>query len=425
MFALFQRRPALAILLAAWFLPIVMVLLSDPLLEKPVSMGTWTLIGCAIGAASLGLLLGPAPLPTPARMASDRLVLGLALFGGVCGLLFWVMSRKGGMSMEEARHLVHQKALVMGKEAYLFHAGGAASMMAIGVAAQHRKPFRMISLVVLIAVVCWAGFMIQFAARVYAMICIALGIAGMLTRFPKQIISPRGIALGIACLIPLYVLNVLFVEKRMESNFADPEFGEYITAKASTLIRVQDGGIRANSFVISAVWLLLQFTSDPIYYLDFYRGLNMSHDYGLYQFSLIANRIPWYDWQERRNELDTMYESIGILTNVWGTGIRDAAIDFGEIGAVVMFFIMGFAAAKMGAARTIGGRSLHIFLVQWLFYSPFTSPITHRPYQAGLFFLLAWHFIELRNLHRTEGLQSVARRGAENARRRPVEIPAA
>jgi hypothetical protein len=126
-----------------------------------------------------------------------------------------------------------------------------------------------------------------------------------------------------------------------------------------------------------------------------------------------------------RNELDTMYESIGIMTNVWGTGIRDAAIDFGEIGAVVMFFVMGFAAAKMGAARTIGGRALHVFLVQWLFYSPFTSPITHRPYQAGLFFLLAWHFIELRNLRRTEGLQSIALRGAENARRRPVEVPAA
>ncbi|MBL9175725.1 MAG: hypothetical protein JNL10_19435 [Verrucomicrobiales bacterium] len=425
MFAVFQRRPALALLLGSWLLPIIMVLLSEPLLEKPVALGTWILIGCAILAAAMGLLLGPRPQETPQRMASDRLVLGLVAFGGVCGLLFWYMSRGMGSSMEETRHLVHQKALGMGREAYLFHAGGAASLMGIAMAALHRKPFKMLSLALIVALVCWAGFMIIYAARVYSMICVAIALCGFVTRFPKQIFSPRGFALGVAILIPLYILNVLFVEKRMESNFADPAFGEHITAKASTLIRVQDGGIRANSFVISAVWLLLQFSSDPVYYLDFYRTLNISHDYGLYQFSLIANRVPGYDWQDRRNELDLMYESIGITTNVWGTGIRDAAIDFGEVGAVLMFFFMGYAASKMGAARTLGGRALGIFLMQWLLYSPFTSPITHRPYQAALFFLLVWHFVELRMLRRTEALQVIAQRGAENARRGPVEMRAA
>ena len=359
-------------------------------------------------------------------MASDRLVFGLAIFGGICGLLFWAMrGRGGGMSMEESRKLLHEGALAMGREAYLFYLGGASSLMAIAAAAQHRKPLRMISVVLVVAVVCWMGFMIHFAARVYAMICIAIAICGVLSRFPKQIISPRGIALGIAFLIPLYVLNVLFVEKRMESKFADPYFGESVMSKAATLIRVQDGGIRANSFVVSAVWLLLQFTSDPIYFLDFYRTLNIPHDYGLYEFSLIANRVPGYDWQERRNELDLMYESIGITTNVWGSGIRDVAIDFGEVGAVIMFFLMGYAAAKMSAARTIGGRVLSVFLMQWLFYSPFTGPITHRPYQTALYILVVWHFVELRYTRNTESAGSAPRRGAIQAQRKPLEAPVA
>lgn len=424
MFAFFQRRPALGLLLSAWCLPILMVILSDPLLDRPVTLGTWILIGSCIGAASLGLLVGPTPLVKPSRMASDRLVLGIAIFGGICGLIFWAMRGKSGTSMEETRLLVHGGNIGMGKEAYFFYFGGAASLMAIAAASEHRKPLHMMALTVLIGVTCWAGFMIHFAARIFAMLCIAIAICGALTRFPKQIVSPRGIALGIAFIIPLFALNVMFAEKRMESKFADPYFGEYVTSKAATLIRVQDGGIRANSFVISGAWLLLQFSSDPIYFLDFYRTLDVSHDYGLYQFSLISNRVPGYDWQDRRNELNEMYEPIGVTTNVWGSGIRDVAIDFGEVGAVIMFFIMGFATARMGAARTIGGRSLGVFLMLWLLFSPFTTPITQRPYQMGLYLLVVWHFMELRHLRKAEGVRPMARRSAIQEPRGSVEAAA-
>lgn len=111
-----------------------------------------------------------------------------------------------------------------------------------------------------------------------------------------------------------------------------------------------------------------------------------------------------------------MYEAIGTYTNVWGTSIRDAAIDFGEIGAVVMFLVMGWATGWMGATTTLGGRSLHLCLMMWLFYSPYNSPITMRPYQLSLFVLLAWHFVEA---HRHRFLET----GAGERPGRPSALP--
>ena len=412
-----QRRPALTLMLASWFLPILVVLLADPPLDKAISAGTWVLIATCIAAATLGLLVTPRPLVDPPRPAGILLVLGLAAFGAAAGFLFWILTRNTSYSLEEVRNLLHEKAITMTRlQGYLFHAGGASSLIAIVLAAQTRRPLLWIAIAVVAAIVGWAGFMINFGARVYAMIAIALGMCGVLTRFPRQIFSLRGLVLGTAFLIPLYVVNVLFVEKRMESNFANPVFGESIAAKASTLIRVQDGGIAGHPFVVSAAWLLLQFSSDPVYYLDYYRGLNFPHHYGLYQFSLIAQRIPDYDWQEKRDQIDIMYEAIGTYTNVWGTSIRDAAIDFGEIGAVVMFLVMGWATGWMGATTTLGGRSLHLCLMMWLFYSPYNSPITMRPYQLSLFVLLAWHFVEA---HRHRFLET----GAGERPGRPSALP--
>ena len=89
-----------------------------------------------------------------------------------------------------------------------------------------------------------------------------------------------------------------------------------------------------------------------------------------------------------------MYESIGVLTNVWGTGIRDAAIDFRELARSSCSSSAALAAAKWALPEPLADAHSTSFLVQWLFYSPFTSPITHRPYQAGLFFPRR-HFIEL------------------------------
>ena len=59
MLSVFQRRPALVVLLAAWFMPLLLASVVEPMLERPVTLGTWFLIYSCIGAAVLGVCLNP------------------------------------------------------------------------------------------------------------------------------------------------------------------------------------------------------------------------------------------------------------------------------------------------------------------------------------------------------------------------------
>ena len=253
MFALFHDDRRSQPALPPGFLPILLVCCPDPLLRN---RSLWHLdLRCsAIGAASLGFAPGVRPRckhlpgwfgdwPVPALFA-------LGAFAASCSK---VMSRKG-MSMEEARHLVHQKAPSWAK-AYLFHAGGAASMMAIEWRHSTEDPSN--------DLLGGAGIAGGLLGGIHDPVR-RPGVRDDLHRawdrrnadpVPETNHLDPGIAIGIACLIPLYVLNALRGEAH-GVQFRGPRIRGVHHRQGIHPDPRAGRGIRANSFVISAVWLL-------------------------------------------------------------------------------------------------------------------------------------------------------------------------
>ena len=408
MLSVFQRRPALVVLLAAWFMPLLLASVVEPMLERPVTLGTWFLIYSCIGAAVLGVCLNPPPVDSTLIPIPDRTVLYLAAFGGVCGLIYWYLTRNSGLSLEQTRQLLHAGDFAQTTlESYLFQVGGAVSFLSIVLSAQTSRPLLYLPAITGFSVACWIGLMLNTGGRIMAMEMVGMALCCGVVRYPRLVISVRGVAVIIALLIPLLALNIMFVQKRMETLFADPAFADVMISKSTSLLGNQEGSLFSGDFITTGTWMVLQFTSDPIFYLDYFRSLDFSnYHFGLYQFSLLANRIPGYDWQERRFELDALYEPLGIYWNVWGTVIRDATIDFSEFGAVLMFFAVGWLTGRMGLSRLPTGRLLHLFGILWLMFSPFLSIIPHRALQVYLILALGGHWILLR---KTRALESRTR----------------
>jgi hypothetical protein len=387
-----ENNPALGLLFTAWTPPMIMVALTTSVFDEPVGSATFALIAACIIAAAAGIMTRGRQAASEPKPATGRVFWGLTIAGALMGLAYWLLLGNPSATLEEVRNSIHDGTFTQSQAAsYLYQVGGAFTLLSIALATQARRPVNCVLASFGLGATCWAGVVLNTGGRVLLFAFLAAGVCGLLTRFTRQFFSVKGATVTLLVFVPLLLLNVVFVKYRMQSWFDHPELGVSRTQKVETLVGTHADLVLNSEVATSSLWLLLQFTSDPVYYLDYFvKYVDMAPSYGLYQFGIIGNRVPGYDWSAERAAIDTMYERIGVRTNVWGTGVRDSMIDFGAPGAVLFFFFVGVVCALTKTTSHPAGRALYIFSVMWLGYSPYNSPLTLRPVQTAIFITIAW-----------------------------------
>lgn len=129
----------------------------------------------------------------------------------------------------------------------------------------------------------------------------------------------------------------------------------------------------------------------PILYFDFYRAANSQPPaWGGHQFSMLAWRLNLRDGLSIKEDVDAYYALIGIENNVWSTSLREMWIDFGGVGCVLSYAIIGGLSgyAKRMSERIFIAQYLYIFLLSYMIFSPVTSAFRAISMQATTYFLL-------------------------------------
>lgn len=401
MMATFRRHPAMAVLCLGWAFPIFLTSVRLPFQQEALGLGTILFIALCLGAIVVGYRVGRGGGPSGSipTAISTKTPIVLACFGAGAALLVWATGwGTEHLSLEHTRDVQRMAATEQSRiSSYLYQVGCFLGLLAVALVGRVRRPVLVMAVVLAINMVGLFGYIRLTGSRADTLALVALGLSVLLLRFPRQILSIRGLGYMVAIGVPLFVLNVIFVVVRMESLLANPVIAERIMYRAAELVQSPESSVFGNDFLILSSWLLLEYVSDPIYYLNYFLKLEAPPlHYGLHQFSLIANRIPGYDYLVRKEFIDALYQPLGVYWNVWGTSVRDMVLDFGTIGAPLAYFIGGWFTGRTArdAARSVGAQVCYSLLLVWLFYTPFYSPIILRPFQMALIFGIVWYVVE-------------------------------
>lgn len=172
------------------------------------------------------------------------------------------------------------------------------------------------------------------------------------------------LALGLPALAGLlYLLGVVFVQGR--SGGVSALFALYaahrmgLTGLAESLVAGSPG---LETAVLSLSYLVAPLTTHSFYFSLSDAAFSGPY-WGQYNFQYLTGTVMRYagfgaDWEffwSIRNKVWAPLASLGYGTNVWATVLRDLAIDFGWIGALVWMFFLGLV-SKWLALKAISGR---------------------------------------------------------------------
>ena len=136
----------------------------------------------------------------------------------------------------------------------------------------------------------------------------------------------------------------------------------------------------------------------PIAYLDFYfYTATAPPAYGGHQFFMFAYRIGFRDGGAIKEEVDAYYNVIGIEGNVWGTAIREMAIDFTPTGSLIAFLCIGVTTgvSKRLSTRSIASQFVLSYCVAFMLFSPMSSALRAVSMQATFYVVLVVFMVEV------------------------------
>ena len=237
------------------------------------------------------------------------------------------------------------------------------------------------------------------------------------------------VILGLPVLLGLvYFLGVVFVQGR--SGGVSALFSLYAAHRMGLTGVVES--LVVGSAPLEAAVLSLSYVVAPLTTHSFYFGLSdagFSGPYwGQYNFQYLTSTVMRYtgygaDWQFFWSIRDRVWAPLSMLgygTNVWATVLRDLAIDFGWIGALIWVFFLGLG-SKWLAMKAISGRYpalvvaysfTAVFLLFSFAISMFFVTSVFPPFMYAMVlyaFLASRGFMKPKPL-RAVGLQPTARR---------------
>lgn len=400
--------PEIFLTLFAWLLVLAFAWMRYPIVGNPYELNTvWYIATCILAS------LFPIVIVTRWRHSSDNpsMVItpspALKLFWIVCmislGLsavvVVYTMQAVLGadLNLEDYRALKGQMTGSSGRLAqlnYLF--------MGLGLIGCYLTNRLTVSNTVRL---CFAAYLLGLFAIVYLMIgirthflapVVVFSISYLL--FQANHINARRLRIG--ALSVGGILSLILINAALSAIGASGGF--FGTASQSMgdrgAVMLQGLGVNNPGVEASVVFAFLdEYLVSPVYYLDYYIN-NVNHDpaYGALQFDFLARRFGFDDRYVIKLEVDAAYGALNLNWNVWATGIREIAIDFGKgIGAVLAFATIGLLAAmaKLNAHRSLAAGLIFSMLASFLVISPATSLFRSSFFQYGFYFaLIGWVF---------------------------------
>jgi hypothetical protein len=115
-------------------------------------------------------------------------------------------------------------------------------------------------------------------------------------------------------------------------------------------------------------------------------------------------------WHQARLDIASLMATQGWALNPWATGIRDLAIDFGLVGAVVATFVFGWVSQRAYEAAKSSHSYFMLVVASYMSVSALTfaflSPLQIRIISNGLWCLgmiLLCCYVMQRSIHRRSG----------------------
>jgi len=186
--------------------------------------------------------------------------------------------------------------------------------------------------------------------------------AGVLRFFRRHRVV--AVVLGVPVLLGLlYFLGVVFVQGR--SGGVSALFGLHAYHRMGLTGLTES--VVVGSDLLEAAVLSLSYVVAPLTTHSFFYSLSdasFSGPYwGQYNFQYLTSTVmrftgfasEWEFFWNIRNKVWAPLASLGYGTNVWATILRDLAIDFGWIGALIWIFFLGLI-SKWLALKAISGR---------------------------------------------------------------------
>jgi hypothetical protein len=146
---------------------------------------------------------------------------------------------------------------------------------------------------------------------------------------------------------------------------------------------------------------ILYYLSSGIFnFQPFYDQYDINPLLGGYQFNIVSTSsiplIGGHDWLSWKKDIEDIYKQSGLLSNVWGTFVRDFIIDFGFYLTPLFCFLTGSLSSyiEIKAFKSPAHLFLFIQLSVWVLVSPFYSLILLRPFQLSVMITIIWRLVE-------------------------------
>lgn len=234
----------------------------------------------------------------------------------------------------------------------------------------------------------FAGTMILSGARYEIVPVLLVLVASVLTYHGQFILKYllRTALLAVGAFLFAAVMNVVLnlASFRGGSMSHESYMIEVRGAAILSSLGVENPPSGASMFVALVDEYLLQ----PPRYFDYYREVNnLPTARGGHQFSTLAYRFKIRDGIDIKEDVDLLYQDLGIERNVWATGIREMWIDFGFPGSAFAFAFFGFCMgiSKRYLQGMFTAQFAHSYFFAYFLFSPFSSILKATNMQAGFY----------------------------------------
>lgn len=242
------------------------------------------------------------------------------------------------------------------------------------------------------------GITYLFSGGRFELVPLLLAFLSSLFVFNRERIA-RSLTRGLASVIPVSIgvvgLNLWLNVRGMRGGLGGGEAVVHVTNGAALLSGF--GFNDAPDFVMVMVGLLNEYLMKPILHFDYYLTTNYHPPAnGGLQFMLLTSRFGATRGLELKEAADSLYAPMGIEGNVWATGVREMIIDFGNLGAVVAFLVVGIVAglSKRLFRNSDAAKFTYCVCLTFMAFSPFTSLLKAGLMQMAVYVAILWILVE-------------------------------
>jgi hypothetical protein len=265
---------------------------------------------------------------------------------------------------------------------------------------RERRSVRVLAYMNFVGIVLVALFL--YAGRQSIIIALILVAVGIWLRGLRVFrVTPRRVAIAVVFLVAGFYFVSTFAQDREKQGAASVDYQLHVVSHAQFAPWIHQAANENRA--LGAALFQLSYFGSPLPSFSYYVQQDIPGPlYGKYSYPQVlafARRIdengPYSEkWADVRAEVFAPYEKRGYFGNVWPTMARDVLVDWGFIGGLFFFALMGaFAAWARNTFERSGAvfvHTLEVYAITVLAFGAFQSLIYPDFVAVGFFIALAF-----------------------------------